>query len=195
MNKQSFLILHGLGGSGPDHWQTWLANELTKRNDHVCYPTFSNFESPEKKVWLEELATAIETIPKNQPLTVITHSLGCLLWLHYTASQNKKIAKQAILVAPPSPTRVLAAAKSFFPVPLEKNHLTKAAEDTLFVHSSNDPYCSLAEAKNYMNIGVPALVLPNMGHINVDSGHGEWPWILEKCLFNERKLIYKERVI
>ncbi|WP_066372786.1 RBBP9/YdeN family alpha/beta hydrolase [Neobacillus fumarioli] len=185
MTKHSFLILHGLGGSGDEHWQTWLANELMKRNYHVRYPTFSNFHSPEKKVWLEELAEVIKTIPKTQPLTIITHSLGCLLWLHYTASQNQRIAKQVILVAPPSPTRVLEAAKSFFPVPLEKKHLTTAAEETLFVHSSNDPYCRLEDAKNYVNIGLPALILPNMGHINVDSGHGKWPWILKTSLSNE----------
>lgn len=182
---QSFLILHGLGGSGPDHWQTWLADELTKRDFHVCYPTFSNVDSPDKKVWLEELAVAFETIPENQPLTVITHSLGCLLWLHFAAGQNKRLAKQVILVAPPSPTRILSAAKSFFPVPLEKENLTRAAAKTLFVHSSNDPYCSLNETQNFMNIGLPALVLPNMGHINVDSGHGKWPWILEKSLSRE----------
>jgi predicted alpha/beta hydrolase family esterase len=186
MNQQSFLIIHGLGGSGPDHWQSWLAQELVKRNYDVCYPTFSKFNSPNKQAWLEELNEAIETIPADSQLTVITHSLGCLLWLHYAASHPKRIAKQAILVAPPSPVKVLTEAKSFFPVQLFDNLLNKAAESTLFVHSSNDPYCSLEDAQNYLNFSHPSIILPNAGHINTNSGHGKWPWILEQCLTNEK---------
>jgi uncharacterized protein len=189
MNQQSFLILHGLGGSGPDHWQTWLYHELTKRHYPVFYPTFSNFNSPNKKVWLEELFSAIEKIPEQQKLTVITHSLGCLLWLHYTAVQNKQIANHVILVAPPSPTIVLPEAKSFYPLPLNGNHLLSAANDTLFVHSTNDPYCSIEDSNHYSKLGVPSLEFPNMGHINTNSGHGKWPWVLEYCLNTSKSTI------
>lgn len=182
MEKHSFLIIHGLGGSGSDHWQTWLAQELTARNHHVFYPTFSNFDAPDKHVWLEELSNVIETIPDHHQLTVITHSLGCLLWLHHSANHPRKIAKKAILVAPPSPKVVLSEAKSFFPVPLDKKSLTSSAEESLFVLSSNDPYCTMEDAKNFRSIGVPSITLPNMGHINTQSGHGKWPWILDKCL-------------
>jgi len=186
MNQQSFLIIHGLGGSGPDHWQTWLANELTERNNHVCYPTFSQFDFPDLEVWLKELHTAIKTIPTDHRLTVITHSLGCILWLHYAAIQTKRIAQQVILVAPPSPTIVLSEAKSFFPVPMKEQQLSRIAVDTLFVHSSNDPYCSRKDAKHYLNLSFPSIVLPNSGHINTNSGHGKWPWILERCLTKKR---------
>ncbi len=189
MSKQSYLILHGLGGSGQDHWQTWLAHELAERNYHVSYPVFSNFDSPNKEVWLEELAGTIETLPKHQPLTVITHSLGCILWLHYTADLNKNIASRAILVAPPSPRIVLSEAKSFFPVPLDRKSLSAAATETLFIHSSNDPYCSLNDAILYQNIGFPSITFPKMGHINTASGHGRWPWILEQCLMSGKRAI------
>ncbi|MEH7331313.1 alpha/beta fold hydrolase [Neobacillus drentensis] len=186
MTKHSFLILHGLGGSGPDHWQSLLAHELTQRNFHVCYPTFSNFDSPNLQVWLDELDTALKTIPKDHRLTVITHSLGCILWLHYTANQNKRIADQVILVAPPSPAIVLPEAASFYPVPLNKTLLSTASEETLFIHSSNDPYCSMEDAKNYLNLALPSITIPNAGHINTHSGHGKWPWMLEQCLTTEK---------
>ncbi|WP_462411215.1 RBBP9/YdeN family alpha/beta hydrolase [Neobacillus sp. Marseille-QA0830] len=186
MTQQSFLILHGLGGSGLNHWQTWLANELQKRNFDVYYPTFSDFHTPNKKVWMEELDTVMNTIPKNTPLTVITHSLGCFLWLHYTASQNRKLADRAILVAPPSPNVVLIAAKSFFPVPLSGENLSRAAGETLFIHSTNDPYCSMEDASHFRNLGIPSIILPNSGHINADSGHGKWPLILNQCLFRNK---------
>ncbi|MFJ7728085.1 RBBP9/YdeN family alpha/beta hydrolase [Neobacillus sp. NPDC097160] len=186
MNGQSYLILHGLGGSGPDHWQTWLANELAQRNFHVSYPTFSQFDSPDKDVWLEELHSVVKAIPTDHQLTVITHSLGCLLWLHYAAIQPKRIAEQVILVAPPSPKVIIPEAKTFYPVPLKKNNLSRSAAETLFVHSSNDPYCSMEDAKNYQNLAHPSIVIPNAGHINSNSRHGKWPWMLDQCLTNEK---------
>jgi predicted alpha/beta hydrolase family esterase len=182
MEQQNFLIIHGLNGSGPDHWQTWLSHELIEQNHQVFYPTFSNFNSPNKKVWLEELSSAIEQIPKSRSLTVITHSLGCLLWLHYASLQKKRIANQIILVAPPSPTIVLTKAKSFYPVPLNRDQLLRAADETLFVHSTNDPYCSIEDSNHYAKVGIPSLTFPDMGHINPDSGHNKWTWILDFCL-------------
>jgi uncharacterized protein len=191
ITQNSFLIIHGLGGSGADHWQTWLAQELKQRSHHVCYPTFSNFDSPNKKVWLEELSDSMKTIPENNNLTVITHSLGCLLWLHYVRSQNKQIAEKVILVAPPSPSIILSEAKSFYPVPLNGNDLKRTAEELLFVHSSNDPYCSMEDSKNYINLDLPSVTIPNAGHINTQSGHGKWPWVLDLCLSREGIVQYK----
>ncbi|WP_144555912.1 alpha/beta hydrolase [Bacillus sp. X1(2014)] len=190
MNQQSFVIIHGLGGSGPDHWQTWLAQELTRNNYHVQYPTFTNFDSPNKSVWLKELSATLRMIPEGNNLTVITHSLGCLLWLHYASTLNKPIANRVILVAPPSPNHILTEAKSFYPVPLDGNNLTNAAENTLFIHSSNDPYCSLADVKSYSNLSFPSITIPNAGHINTQSGHGKWPWILDLCLAEEKHSLY-----
>jgi predicted alpha/beta hydrolase family esterase len=30
------------------------------------------------------------------------------------------------------------------------------------------------------DLGVEMLILQNAGHINSDSGYGEWPWMLEE---------------
>jgi predicted alpha/beta hydrolase family esterase len=180
--KHSFLIIHGLGGSGPDHWQTWLYQELTNRNLNVCYPTFSNCDTPDKEVWLKELSDCKNTIPQNHNLTVITHSLGCLLWLHYLETQTSRIAERAILVAPPSPTITLKQAKSFYLPPLNSSSLINGAKETVFVHSTNDPYCNIKDAELYTNLGAKSIIFPNMGHINTESGHGKWPWILDFCL-------------
>jgi predicted alpha/beta hydrolase family esterase len=182
MNEISFLIIHGLHGSGSDHWQTWLSNELKNRNYQVTYPVFSKFHNPNKEVWLDELSEAIEAMPKHTKKIVVTHSLGGVLWHHYAALQKNKIADHVILVAPPSPAVVLPEAKSFFPVPLKGSNLTQSADKTIFIHSSNDPYCSLEDALHYHRLNLPTITFPNMGHINTASGHDKWPWILDLCL-------------
>jgi predicted alpha/beta hydrolase family esterase len=38
---RSFLILHGYEGSGPEHWQTWLAERLREADETVAYPDLS----------------------------------------------------------------------------------------------------------------------------------------------------------
>lgn len=195
MNKQCFLIIHGLGGSGSEHWQSWLYRELNQENCHVIYPAFTNPAAPNKNVWMEELSMAIDRIPHGHSLTVIAHSLGCLLWLHYASTQNKQIANKVILVAPPSPRHILPEAFSFFPVPLNRNNLLRAAEDTLFVHSTDDPYCSLEDVTQFNNLNLPSILLPNAGHINIESGHGKWPWILNECELNNRYFNNKKVLI
>jgi uncharacterized protein len=181
MKNRSFLLIHGLGGSGPQHWQTWLHGQLRERNADVHYPTFSNYDAPDREVWMQELRAAWDKIPADHEVTVIAHSLGCILWMHYGETAPLRSADQVILVAPPSSLRVIPEVAPFYPVPLHSASLAKVANETLFVLSTDDPYCSLEDAVPYLRLGAPANVLPNMGHINTDSGHGEWPWILEQC--------------
>ncbi|MCQ6278822.1 alpha/beta hydrolase [Bacillus sp. EB600] len=182
MTEYSFVIIHGLGGSGLSHWQTWLANTLKQHNFNVVYPVFSKFNRPNKDVWLKELKSTLDTVPKHHKKIIITHSLGGLLWQHYAAAVNYQIADQVILVAPPSPAVVIPAAKSFFPVPLSRKNLTRISKKTLFIHSTNDPFCSMEDARNYYNFNLPSIILQNHGHINVQSGHGKWPLILDLCM-------------
>lgn len=182
MTNHSFLLVHGLGGSGPQHWQTWLYQQLTERGIDVHYPTFSDYDNPDKDVWLKELQAAIDKIPAENRITVLAHSCGCSLWLHYAASAHVRKVEQAILVAPPSPFLDMPELTCFYPLPLIGANLSKAADHTFYVHSLDDPYCSIDDMTNYLKLGFPAIVLPKMGHINTASGHGPWPWILDICL-------------
>ena len=38
MGRPVYLILHGYQGSGPGHWQTWLAGRLRSGDAKVHYP-------------------------------------------------------------------------------------------------------------------------------------------------------------
>jgi predicted alpha/beta hydrolase family esterase len=178
----SFLLVHGLGGSGPQHWQTWLYGQLKGLGLDVHYPTFSNYDRPDKEVWLKELAEALKEIPSENELTVLTHSCGCSLWLHYAAGPILRKADRVILVAPPSPFLDLPEAATFYPLPLVQENLPRAASESMFVLSLDDPFCSIDDITHYLRLGAPSVAFPNMGHINTASGHGPWPWILEKCI-------------
>jgi len=55
MPSMSFLILHGWQGSGPGHWQTWLAGRLRDRGERVSYPELPEPDTPRLERWREAL--------------------------------------------------------------------------------------------------------------------------------------------
>ncbi|MNO23575.1 putative hydrolase YdeN [compost metagenome] len=180
--SRSFLVLYGVGGSGPDHWQRWLQQELVKQGEKVYFPDFPDKDQPDKDVWLDYLSSVFEEISQEEEVIVVAHSLACIMWFHYAASHPKRKIQRAILVAPPSPFLKYEPVMTFFPVPDNLVETATVAEKTLFVLSSTDPYCSVEDASQYLDLGIPCVMLPKMGHINVEAGYGPWPWILDVCL-------------
>ncbi|MGZ4717234.1 MAG: RBBP9/YdeN family alpha/beta hydrolase [Acidimicrobiales bacterium] len=93
-----FLFIHGAGGSAPEHWQSWLAERLRALGEEVAFPQLPDPDSPRLDRWLEALHTELGRLPLEQT-TVICHSLGCLLWLHYTAEHPREEVARVLLVA------------------------------------------------------------------------------------------------
>lgn len=178
----NFLILHGLGGSTGGHWQEWLFHELKARGERVCFPQFPDWDRPRKAIWLAQLNDVMASIPEKEKLVVIAHSLGCMLWIHYAAQCLKRKVSKAILVCPPSRFLDEEAIKDFFPLPENTSALAEGADRTLIVTSSTDPFLPKNSVSQYFEYGVPCLILPGMGHINVKSGYGPWPWMIDVCL-------------
>ena len=53
-----FLILHGYMGSGPDHWQRWLAGRLRAQGERVACPDLPDPEHPRRAAWRAAFADA-----------------------------------------------------------------------------------------------------------------------------------------
>ncbi|MFT5660132.1 MAG: putative alpha/beta hydrolase family esterase [Sulfurimonas sp.] len=172
MNKK-ILLLHGWGGSDFPHWQSWLAGELAKEYGTVSFLKLSNFDFPDLAIWKQELKNEIENF---NPDIVICHSLANTLWFH-TINEIGEV-KKLYLVAPPSFTCLIEEIDEFFPLKLPTN---TNAQETLLICSTDDPYMNIDEAKTLQkSLNVEMKILQNAGHINADSGYGEWPWILEE---------------
>jgi predicted alpha/beta hydrolase family esterase len=173
--KQKTLILHGWGGSDFPHWQSWLAAEIAKDYGCVSFFKFSNFDFPQKDVWMSELAKELEEF---KPDIVVCHSIANILWFHICNEIKPKEIERLFLVAVPSLACDIEELKSFFPCEIPKN---LHAKESLLITSTNDPYMTQDEASELQKaLGIEIKVLENAGHINVSSGYGEWHWILEK---------------
>jgi uncharacterized protein len=169
---RSFLILHGWQGSGPGHWQTWLAQRLHGNGQHVAYPDLPDADDPRLDTWLASLEGEMRALP-GEPI-VLCHSLSCLLWLHHVERGGTQ-AERLLLVAPPGEQPELV---EFFPPPFPE--LTGEAR---MVCSDDDPYCPDGAAHLYgRRLGIPIDLLRGAGHINADSGYGAWPEVEAWCL-------------
>lgn len=182
-----FLIIHGLEGSGPEHWQTWLAGRLRERGLDVSYPTLPDADNPRLERWLEALDRELGRLDATET-TVLCHSLGSLLWLHHAAQGADEPVARALLVAPPQPDEDDPQSPGFRPVPLEREGVAAAARETRLVSSTNDPWCPPETSRRIgAEIGVPIDWIENAGHINTDAGYGAWPAV-EAWAIGERDL-------
>lgn len=57
------------------------------QGEKVDFPEFPDKDQPDKGVWLECLSAAFEEIAQDEEVIVVAHSLACILWFHYAASQ------------------------------------------------------------------------------------------------------------
>lgn len=57
--------------------------------------------------------------------------------------------------------------------------VSRAARVTHLVCSDNDPYCPAGAVERYAKpLGIGFTLIEGAEHINTDSGHGPWPWVL-----------------
>lgn len=160
------LIVPGWNGSGPEHWQSrWEAT--LPRAQRVEQ---TDWRAPERSAWTLRLAQAIDA--SVRPPLLIAHSLGCITVAHLPFPVRQKVAA-ALLVAPADVERAGAPAhlSTFAPVPR-----AGLGFPSIVVASTNDPYCSIARAQAFAaDWGSDLVVLEDAGHINADSGLGDWP--------------------
>jgi predicted alpha/beta hydrolase family esterase len=181
----AFLILHGLEGSGPDHWQTWLAGRLRDRGERVSYPHLPDPFDPHPADWDRALDEELSLL---EAPVVLCHSLACLLWLRRAARPTEEpLASRVLLVAPPWREDLEPVAR-FLDHGARARDVTRAAGETLVVCSDDDPYCPPGAVATYAEpLGIPAHVIGGAGHINTDAGYGEWPeveaWALGEAPF------------
>ncbi len=99
------LMLPGIGGSGPGHWQTlWASRQIGCRR---FQPT--DWDRPDLADWLQALDEAIGECAA--PVVLVAHSLSCLLVAHWALRPGigedlpHRIAqvRGAFLVAVPDP--------------------------------------------------------------------------------------------
>ena len=160
------LIVPGVNGSGPDHWQTrWERKLSTARRVEQA-----DWSSPRREEWQANLVA--EAQRGDRPVVLVAHSLGVITAVQ-AADQLAHIVVGAFLVTPPdvSAPGLPQQLRAFGP--LRQEPLPFPA---FLVLSRTDPYCDF-EAGEALARAWGALLVDagDAGHVNPDSGHGPWP--------------------
>lgn len=167
----AFVVLPGIGGSGPAHWQSlWEAADPTMQR---FAPT--SWDEPELDDWIAALDRAVEqaTLRDGEPPILVAHSLACLLVAHWSARSAMPV-RGAFLVAPPDPSgpSFPAEAVSFADPPISPLRFPG-----LMIVSSDDPYGPLDYARlRAGQWGCTFVEAGALGHINAGSGLADWAW-------------------
>lgn len=173
---RAFLILHGWDNHRPPgHWQHELATALRSRGERVEYPQLPSAAAPSPAAWRDAAATSLRAAAADDArVTVICHSLACLLWLG--ARPADAAVERVLLVAPPSREVVAGIPEIAAFAGLD---IVRPAYDTTIVASDDDPYCPEgAQAAYGAPLGIPVQTIPGGGHLELTAGYGEWPSLL-----------------
>lgn len=182
------IIVPGVGGSGNDHWQTWLQRQLisSSRVQQLDW----NF--PLLCDWVAQFMATIAQV--DVPVQIVAHSFGCLTSvaaIHQHPHISHKI-KNLVLVAPANPSRFgdQGFSRNSSNDYSEYFHSIQLKLPTTMLMSENDPWLDVSSAKKLAKAwNVEPINLGQVGHINVDSGFGPFPEIFD-YLVSDKLLSY-----
>ena len=169
------VLVPGLRGQTPDHWQERMAAQLPNVR-HLPTPGRNRYDLGERTA---DLQSEIEAAPG--PVMLVAHSAGVLTTVHW-ANRYGVRAQGALLAMPP----VLAR-----PLPAEYPSLAQLSEaGWLPIPGSRLPFPSIVAASRNDSLGdfgdVRSLAdawgsrlvdLGHVGHLNPASGFGDWRWV------------------
>ncbi len=165
--KPHVLLLPGWMDSDAAHWQSrWEAvhgYERVRQDDWAW---------PRRGDWMARLDEVVQAQPR--PVLLVAHSLGCQLTAAWAAhSRHADRIAAAWLVAPPDTERDDMPPNLFNWRPIARGRLPFPSH---VLASGDDPYCSLERARGMArDWGSDFEPAGALGHINGESGLGDWP--------------------
>lgn len=166
ISPRNTLLLPGWQNSGPDHWQSrWEALHGYHRVEQ------HDWMRPLRGDWSARLEETVADA--DGPVLLVAHSLGCILTAWWAAhSRHTQRVAGALLVAPPDIERDDNRQQIPGWAPVARQRLPFRS---ILVASSDDPFGSLEGASRLAaDWGADFVSLGPKGHINADSGLGDW---------------------
>ena len=175
------LILHGIGNNSQGNWFPWLKTELEDRNWKVWVPDLPQPDRPNIERCRELISDNDWEL--NDESILIGHSSGAvtILGLLQRLPENVKV-DTCILVSSFKDNLGYETLDDLFKEPFDFTEIKKHAQRFIFVHSDNDPYCSLKHAE-YLSemVNGKLIIKKGQGHFNLEKGpeYKKIPLILE----------------
>lgn len=180
------VIVPGVGGSEAQHWQSWLQQQLVS-SSRVQQ---KHWDRPVLSEWVAQFVKTVAAV--KAPIQIVAHSFGCLTSVAALAEHPELSAKvkNLVLVAPANPARFGEAGFARHSLTDYKQYFHQLNIDvpTTLLISENDPWLGYFDALQLAQAWkLTPINLGQVGHINVASGFGPFPDILNYML-PEKKL-------
>lgn len=163
----TLVFVPGLGGSGPEHWQTHWGRRLPG----ALRVEQRDWDAPEPGAWIASLEATVRSAPGR--VVLAPHSLACSLVCHWARTGSVDRVAGAFLVSSAdvdAPDRTPPEIRGFAPMPLDPLPFR-----SVLVASATDPFCDQARARLFAGRwGARFVDAGDAGHINAASGHGPW---------------------
>lgn len=172
--QPTIVLVPGLRGQTPDHWQERMAAELPNTR-HLPTPGRADYGLGER---IADLQREVEAA--RGPVVLVAHSAGVLVTLHWARRYGTPVAG-ALLATPPDlrqplpaeyPTLAQLSAAGWLPVPGDRLPFP-----SIVAASRND---SLGDFESVSSLagawGSQLVDLGPVGHLNPASGFGDWHW-------------------
>jgi predicted alpha/beta hydrolase family esterase len=183
-DRRQYVVLHGWQNHRPaEHWQHWLAGQLTARGHDVRYPQLPDPDEPSLKDWLTAVERAVARTADSE-LVVVCHSLSCVAWAHLASRGSVRLPVDRLLfVAPPSRDFVRTTPElAGFDLDATAHHAVTAstAAAPRLAWAERDPYCPPGAADEYPDV-FDTDRIDGGGHLDMVAGYRDWPSVLQWC--------------
>lgn len=158
------IILHCWGGTSQYCWYPWAQVQLQQAGWQVTVPDLPNTQRPQQVDWV---ATLTDLLVDPAQTWLIGHSLGCTAIMRYLEQLHIGQFVGVGFVAAPLDNRGINAISNFFSTDFDWAAIRARAKQFVIIHSDNDPYIPLSQAKQLREyVGGELIVVPDGGHFS-----------------------------
>lgn len=164
------LILHGTKNNSLDNWFPWLSSQLSDLGYAVWSPDLPKAEKPNLKTYNEFLLNNPD-FALNSESILIGHSSGAVAVLGLLQNLPAgTTVDTCYLVGIFKDDLGWEALNELFLAPLDYALIKTKAKKFIFIHSDNDPYCSLDGANFIRNkLEGDLVLLPGQFHFSIST--------------------------
>lgn len=163
-SRYEFVLIPGRYDSSHDHWQSCWERQVPIWHRLVQ----RNWDEPDIDRWVGSTRRLLAQ--QKRRAILVGHSLGALASC-CVAVDHPEFVAGIMLVAPAEPSKFEAE---------ERIPTVDLGVPSMLVASRNDPFMSFHRAEYWASVWQSELVdIGEAGHINTESGFGNWPYGLE----------------
>jgi uncharacterized protein len=175
------IILHGTLGSPHSNWFQWLKYELETKGFTVWLPELPHAEKPSLHEWAAFIHKECPS-PINEDTLLVGHSSGSILALILAQENPRPVGNVVCISVFHDNSLHWEPNNQLFDVTFEWAAIQANAKKLLFIHSDNDPYVPLDQARFVADSCKAELMLiPGQGHFNLEQSpeYKQFPKLVE----------------